>query len=130
MLTCDETKEIRVVLNKINESIIDLEYEISDCNGSGVIKECFETLKIVKASYMNFIEELAKAERIQHKAQHCRITKENWKNLDPWEMCGQDSYCTRDCHNEDGCLNGCIVPKLYVELAKREDMEQLKEQNK
>lgn len=57
-----------------------------------------------------------------------RITKQEWRNLDPWEMCGQDQYCKRDCHEDGGCINGCIVPTLYIELAKREDREQLKEQ--
>lgn len=56
-----------------------------------------------------------------------RITKPEWRNLDPWEMCGQDKYCKRDCHEDGGCNNGCIVPTLYIELAKREDKEQLKE---
>lgn len=59
-----------------------------------------------------------------------RITSEYWRNLDPWEMCGQDKYCTRDCHEEGGCIKGCIVPKLYIKLAKYEDIEQLKEKNK
>lgn len=52
-----------------------------------------------------------------------RITNERWRNLDPWEMCGQDYYCKRECHDDGGCTNGCIVPKLYIELAKREDAE-------
>jgi hypothetical protein len=41
--------------------------------------------------------------------------------MDPWECCGQDEYCKRGCHEEGGCNNGCIVPKLYVRLAKFED---------
>lgn len=50
-----------------------------------------------------------------------RITEKCWRNLDLWEMCGQDKYCKRGCHVEGGCTNGCIVPRLYVELAKHED---------
>lgn len=53
-----------------------------------------------------------------------RITVEEWRNLDPWEMCGQDKHCTKGCHDIDGCASGCIVPKLYIELAKREDKEE------
>lgn len=53
-----------------------------------------------------------------------RITNQYWKNLDPWETCGQDKYCKRDCHGEGGCTNGCIVPIIYRELAKREDAEE------
>lgn len=59
-----------------------------------------------------------------------RITILEWRNLDPWEMCGQDSYCKRGCHENGGCINGCIVPKLYVALAIREDEEQSKEKEK
>lgn len=50
-----------------------------------------------------------------------RLTDVCWKNLDPWECCGQDSYCIRGCHDKGGCTNGCIVPKLYVRLAAYED---------
>ena len=50
-----------------------------------------------------------------------RITCEAWRNLDPWECCGQDKYCKRDCHEEGGCNNGCIVPRLYRRLAMYED---------
>lgn len=50
-----------------------------------------------------------------------RLTKPAWRNLDPWECCGQDYYCKRGCHDEGGCTGGCIVPKLYVRLAKYED---------
>ena len=46
-----------------------------------------------------------------------RLTSKNWQNLDPWECCGQDSFCTHGCHNEGGCTNGCIVPKIYSRLA-------------
>lgn len=56
-----------------------------------------------------------------------RITDECWRNLKPWEMCGQAYYCGRDTRENGGCINGCIVPKLYIELAKREDAERLKE---
>lgn len=51
-----------------------------------------------------------------------RLTDETWMNFDPWECCGQDNYCQRGCHENGGCTNGCIVPKLYVRLAKYEDI--------
>ena len=50
-----------------------------------------------------------------------RLTIESWRNLDPWEMCGHDKDCTAGCHEQGGCNNGCIVPKLYKLLAKYED---------
>lgn len=50
-----------------------------------------------------------------------RLTDPCWKNLDPWECCGQDYFCKRGCHEEGGCTNGCIVPKIYVRLASLED---------
>lgn len=50
-----------------------------------------------------------------------RITDKHWRNLDPWECCGQDKYCQRGCHEQGGCVNGCIVPKIYIKLAKYED---------
>lgn len=60
-----------------------------------------------------------------------RITNQHWKNLKPWEMCGQGKHCDRDCHVWGGCTQGCIVPIIYRELAKREDAEEEKnDQNK
>lgn len=53
-----------------------------------------------------------------------RLTEKNWRNLDPWECCGQDDYCKRGCHDEGGCNSGCIVPKLYKRLAVLEDAEE------
>ena len=50
-----------------------------------------------------------------------RLTEIEWRNFDPWECCGQDQYCHRGCHDEGGCTNGCIVPKLYRLLAQYED---------
>lgn len=50
-----------------------------------------------------------------------RLTEKHWKNLDPWETCGQDHFCGRGCHDLGGCSNGCIVPKLYARLAAYED---------
>ena len=50
-----------------------------------------------------------------------RLTDKHWRNLDPWECCGQDDFCQRGCHDEGGCANGCIVPKLYDKLAQYED---------
>lgn len=53
-----------------------------------------------------------------------RLTDKAWKNLDPWEMCGQDHFCGRGCHDIGGCNGGCIVPKLYKKLARYEDAEE------
>ena len=50
-----------------------------------------------------------------------RLTEKHWRNLDPWECCGQDNYCKRGCHEEGGCNKGCIVPKIYSRLAAYED---------
>ena len=50
-----------------------------------------------------------------------RLTRKNWRNLDPWETCGQDNYCNRGCHEQGGCANGCIVPRIYAHLAVYED---------
>ncbi len=50
-----------------------------------------------------------------------RITETAWRNLDPWECCGQDNYCKRGCYDDGGCIKGCIVPKLYERLATYED---------
>lgn len=50
-----------------------------------------------------------------------RLTDKAWRNLDPWECCGQDKYCGRGCHDLGGCTGGCIVPKLYAQLGKYED---------
>jgi hypothetical protein len=53
-----------------------------------------------------------------------RLTDKCWRNFDPWECCGQDNYCQRNCHDEGGCAKGCIVPKLYDKLALHEDAEE------
>ena len=53
-----------------------------------------------------------------------RLTDKAWKNLDPWETCGQDHFCGRGCHDIGGCTGGCIVPKLYKKLATYEDAEE------
>lgn len=66
MLTADETKEIRVVLNKLDALIVDIEYEDAD----EVMKKGIDTLNIIKKSYMNFVSELAKAERKESKEQN------------------------------------------------------------
>ncbi len=50
-----------------------------------------------------------------------RLTETYWRNLDPWECCGQDDYCKRGCHDGGGCANGCIVPKTYFHLAAYEN---------
>lgn len=57
-----------------------------------------------------------------------RLTNKAWRNLDPWECCGQDKYCKRGCHEEGGCNNGCIVPRLYSRLARYEDLGLLPEE--
>lgn len=57
-----------------------------------------------------------------------RLTSKAWRNLDPWECCGQDYYCKRDCHEEGGCANGCVVPRLYSRLARYEDLGLLPEE--
>lgn len=53
-----------------------------------------------------------------------RITERCWRNLDPWECCGQDRHCARNLYDDGGCINGCIVPKLYKQLAEYEDLEE------
>lgn len=50
-----------------------------------------------------------------------RLTDKCWRNFDPWECCGQDEFCIRGCHDQGGCTNGCIVPKLYCRLAAYEE---------
>ena len=50
-----------------------------------------------------------------------RLTSKYWRNLDPWEMCGQDNYCKRGCHDQGGCTKGCIAPRIYARLAVYED---------
>lgn len=59
MLNCDETKEVRVILNKLDKMIIDIEYGDTD----EVMEKGIDTLKMVKTSYKNFVSELARAER-------------------------------------------------------------------
>lgn len=51
-----------------------------------------------------------------------RLTRKNWRNLDPWEKCGQDNYCKRGCHEQGGCTKGCIVPRIYDRLAAYEEL--------
>lgn len=65
MLYCDETKEARVVLNKLDKMLIDIEFGDTD----EVMEEGMETLKMVKTSFMHFVSELARAERKQLKEQ-------------------------------------------------------------
>lgn len=43
-----------------------------------------------------------------------RLTAKEWRNMDPWECCGQDYKCTSNCET-------CIVPRIYVKLAQIED---------
>lgn len=58
MLNCDDTKEIRVVLNKLDKMLVDIEYGDTD----EVMKEGVDTLKMIKTSYMRFVSELARKE--------------------------------------------------------------------
>ena len=51
-----------------------------------------------------------------------RLTRKNWRNLDPWEKCGQDNFCKRGCHEKGGCTKGCIVPRIYDRLAAYEEL--------
>ena len=53
-----------------------------------------------------------------------RLTDRCWRNLDPWECCGQNFHCSRKLNDDGGCINGCIVPKLYKYLAEYEDLEE------
>ena len=53
-----------------------------------------------------------------------RLTEKCWRNLDPWECCGQEFYCSKKINDEGGCINGCIIPKLYKQLAEYEDLEE------
>lgn len=49
-----------------------------------------------------------------------RLTIRDWRNLDPWETCGNQFYCARG-----NCLKtACIVPKLYAKLAAIEDEQE------
>lgn len=56
-----------------------------------------------------------------------RLT-EQYASMSPWEMCGQDKYCARGCHDEGGCTKGCPVPRLYNRLRKYEDTNRTPEQ--
>lgn len=49
-----------------------------------------------------------------------RLTRTDWKTMNPMECCGQKDYCIRRREVENACLN-CIVPKLYVRVAAYED---------
>ena len=53
-----------------------------------------------------------------------RLTNKCWRDLHPWEYCGQDNYCARGSHDEGGCANGCVVPNIYCRLAAYEDAEE------
>jgi hypothetical protein len=69
-----------------------------------------------------------KMNKVKEIAKKPRLTSETWRNFDPWECCGQDSFCKRGCHEKGGCANGCIVPRLYCRLAEYEDAMGLKEE--
>ena len=53
-----------------------------------------------------------------------RLTDRCWRNLDPWECCGQNFHCSKKINDDGGCINGCIIPKLYKQLAEYEDLEE------
>lgn len=55
MLTCDETKEVRVVLNKLDTMLVDIEFGDAD----EVMEYGIDTLNMIKTSYMNFVEKYA-----------------------------------------------------------------------
>lgn len=61
MLTVDETKEVRLILNKIDNMIFDIEFGFVDED----IKYYIDTLKMVKTSYMHFLSELGMIDRKQ-----------------------------------------------------------------
>ncbi len=44
---------------------------------------------------------------------------------DPWELCGMDVFCKKDCYKEGGCRNGCHIIKMYRKLAEYEDFEEI-----
>ena len=56
-----------------------------------------------------------------HSKDWVRLTDANWKNLAPYEYCGKLEYCGRRFTEPGGCVNGCIIPKLYARLAAFED---------
>ena len=49
-----------------------------------------------------------------------RLTRTDWKTMNPMECCGQKDYCIRRREVENACFN-CIVPKLYARVAVFED---------
>lgn len=55
-----------------------------------------------------------------------RLTKNDLNKVcyDPWELCGMDNHCTKDCHEEGGCTKGCNILKMYRKLAEYEDLEE------
>lgn len=58
-----------------------------------------------------------------------RLTPEHgWNNAsyDPWEICGLDSVCERDCHEPEFCA----IPKMLRRLAEYEDIGLTPEQIK
>ena len=46
-----------------------------------------------------------------------RLTEKCWRNLNPWETCGQDNHCTRGCHEEGGCTKGCKSTKKLFKIS-------------
>lgn len=51
-----------------------------------------------------------------------RLTEECWRDFDVYECCGQWGYCKRDKPTLKVCTSDCIIPKLYRQLAKYEDI--------
>ena len=79
-------------------------------------KDAFVPLKYSREG-TEHIEEKTREEKPE------RLTIREWRNLDPWETCGDLMFnCTRAC-TRAGC-KGCIVPKLYAKLAKFEDEQE------
>ena len=90
-------------------------------------RECYDGMDEVNEACRMGMEALERTrwipcyERLPEKSGYYRVTVKHWKNLDPWECCGQDNYCMRPSNKPGGCRNGCIVPKLYTRLAQYED---------
>lgn len=75
-------------------------------------KEAFTPLIYIREATAH-IKEKAREENPE------RLTIREWRNLDPWETCGD---LTATCNR--GNCRGCLVPKLYAKLAKFEDEQE------
>ena len=50
-----------------------------------------------------------------------RLTEKCWRNLDPWELCGDDCRCDRECRFNDEYREKCNTLHLYRRVAEYED---------